>query len=686
MPAIDNTRTQWENQAAAAARRYRDTGDERRLAEEQLAAGKRFPDSREAVAARARRLLDRAGVPAAAAVAKIHADALDLPVTNERIIGISNELQPWSFLPRGARAAATVTRISLRRAGRELPQGTGFLVSPRLLMTNHHVLPDPATAHSCFVEFNAQVTIDNTPDAGVRMELDPDTLFLADEHLDFALVHVRPAGSRAPGEIFGWNELSAQLGTVVVGEPVNVIGHPGGRLKEIAVRSNALLVRLDAFLQYAADTEPGNSGSPVFNDQWEVVALHHLGVPRTDDRGRVLRHDGRPWQRSDGDDAVDYVANEGIRISAVLAHLAALPLDSRRRSLLAEMGTESGLAYGPGHPVTPLPGGPLEGGTPRPGPDASGEFGESLHRTGLRARPGAFGGTRSLAFLHGRSQQGKDPEALRRDWTGGLNQGLTRAGATPLAPADIWFPYYGDLLATATGHPADEALDAVPAPPLTPSASSPAELLAPPGPAEEIYRQLIAETARATGLPPDDRPATEGLTETLVARLRRQLGWLAARTDLDEWVIAATLSDVAAYLGDRQIRGRVLDCVLETLPATGALVWVTHSLGTVVAMDLVSRLPAGLRPLTLVTVGSPLGLDAVHRRLLRPGTERPASVTDWINVWCPTDAVAVGCPLAPVWGEVTDIAVINARDRAHRIDAYLSHPEVAARLAQALDV
>ncbi|MGJ3562248.1 hypothetical protein ACR6C2_44955 [Streptomyces sp. INA 01156] len=48
----------------------------------------------------------------------------------------------------------------------------------------------------------------------------------------------------------------------MIGEPVNIIGHPMGRLKEIAVRDNALQVRLDDFLHYRTDTEPGNSGSP----------------------------------------------------------------------------------------------------------------------------------------------------------------------------------------------------------------------------------------------------------------------------------------------------------------------------------------------------------------------------------------------------------------------------------------
>ncbi|WP_189697916.1 trypsin-like serine peptidase, partial [Streptomyces chromofuscus] len=333
MAVTDRTREQREHQLVAAAARYGSTSAERQAVERQRDAGVAFPDSPDALAARAARLLDHQAVPAAMVVEAVRAEPLSAPAAYERILGVSTELQAWSFLPRGARAARTVARISVRENGRELPIGTGFLVSPQLVLTNHHVLTDADAARHGLVEFEAQVTVDNAPQAPTRLDLDPDAFFAADERLDFALVRVAPGPDGCqPGETFGWNRLSAQLGKLVIGEPVNVVGHPMGRLKEIAVRDNMLQVRLDDFLHYRTDTEPGNSGSPVFNDQWEVVALHHSGVPRTDDRGRVLRRDGQVWRPGDGDDAIDWVANEGVRISSVLRHLAALPLSSRERA------------------------------------------------------------------------------------------------------------------------------------------------------------------------------------------------------------------------------------------------------------------------------------------------------------------------------------------------------------------
>ncbi|ANP53008.1 V8-like Glu-specific endopeptidase [Streptomyces griseochromogenes] len=673
MRTTERTGQERARQIAAAADRYRATSDERTAAERQMDAGVPFPDSRQALAARATRLLDRHAVPAAMAVEAVRAEPLTAPDAYERILGVSKELQAWSFLPRGARAARTVARISVRENGRELPLGTGFLVSPSLLMTNHHVLADADAARQCFVEFDAQVTVDNTPQPATRLELAPDAFFVADEHLDFALVLVAPdPGGRPPGETFGWNRLSAQPGKLVIGEPVNVIGHPMGRLKEIAVRDNMLQVRLDDFLHYKTDTEPGNSGSPVFNDQWEVVALHHSGVPRTDDQGRVLRGDGQVWQPGDGDDAIDWVSNEGVRVSSILRHLAQLPPDARSGPL-ADMGTESGLGPGLTESAAPAP----TPATAVPPPAAR----TAVTHTGLRARDGAFGGERHLVFLHGRSQEGKDPENLRREWTGGLNQGLVRAGLPPVDPADAWFPYYGDRLVQAL--PAHEAVPRV----TEATILSPAEAVAPSSPtARAVYEEMIGEAADRWNVPRERLPDAERLTlGDIVGGLHRQLGWLAARSDLDARTIALILHDVAAYLDDGHVRDAVLDAVLETLPEDGEVVLVSHSLGTVVGMDLTTRLSPALRTIHLTTAGSPLGLDSVYKRLLIGGPKRPDVVTDWLNAWNPSDAVAIGCPLADEWaGTVTDVAVINARDRAHNIAEYLSHPEVAGEIGTRL--
>src|SRR5439155_21158896 len=88
-----------------------------------------------------------------------------------------------------------------------------------------------------------------------------------------------------------------------------------------ALRENRLVDVHDAFLTYQTDTAPGSSGSPLYNDRWEVVGLHHSGVPDTDAQGRTLSIDGKPWTQDMGEDRIRWIANEGIRVSRIIADL-----------------------------------------------------------------------------------------------------------------------------------------------------------------------------------------------------------------------------------------------------------------------------------------------------------------------------------------------------------------------------
>ncbi|WP_449338807.1 hypothetical protein [Streptomyces chartreusis] len=238
---------------------------------------------------------------------------------------------------------------------------------------------------------------------------------------------------------------------------------------------------------------------------------------------------------------------------------------------------------------------------------------------------------------------------------------------------DIWYPYYGDQLKLAlTSH---ESADVTAAPVFASATPT----------AQAVYEEIVAEAAEKSGLPHESQVAAEWLDLGAVGALQRQLSWLTARSDLDEWVIANIFRDVAVYLDDLQVRDAVLQCVLETVPDTGELVLVSHGLGTVVAMDLMTRLSPGVDLVHLTTAGSPLGLESVYSRLLIGGPKRPKVVTDWLNAWCPTDAVTIGCPLHDHWEfGATDIAVANARDRAHSIEEYLSHAEVARPIGSGL--
>nr|WP_239071285.1 DNA/RNA non-specific endonuclease [Amycolatopsis sp. SID8362] len=239
----------------------------------------------------------------------------------ERII-LTDDLLGVGYLEGGVRAAAAVGRVNIRdERGRLTGYGTGSLVSPELLLTNHHVLPDAATAGFSVIEFDYQDGVDGLPRPVHAFRLDPDRFFVADEDLDFALVAVRASDNELSG--FGYNRLIGTEGKAIVGDFVTIVQHPKGGKKKVALRENRVVDVLEQFLHYETDTEPGSSGSPVFNDQWEVVALHHASVPADDhaELGRFI--------------------NEGIRVSKLLAFLRGKRFTAAEQALVDRLSTRS---------------------------------------------------------------------------------------------------------------------------------------------------------------------------------------------------------------------------------------------------------------------------------------------------------------------------------------------------------
>lgn len=255
----------------------------------------------------------------------------------ERIVGATTDFLGIAFLDRARAAANSVARIVTRDLR---PLATGFLISDRLLITNNHVFATPAQAAAAFIEFYYELDIGRNPRAISRFRLAPEQFFLTNDQddLDYTVVAVgqRVAGTGELAE-FGYLPLSDAGDKHMLGEYVNIIEHPEGDYKQAVLRENQLVWRLTHVLHYMADTNPGSSGSPVLNDEFRVVALHHWGEPHREMNDKGTRE-----------------INEGIRISAIVAGLkAATGLTGPQRSLLdAALSLEESA-----QPITARPGG-----------------------------------------------------------------------------------------------------------------------------------------------------------------------------------------------------------------------------------------------------------------------------------------------------------------------------------------
>lgn len=255
-------------------------------------------------------------------------NATEDPHGMERVIGRS-DLCSINFLAKGLAAAAAVARIRVRdsSSGREY-FGTGFLIAPGLLMTNHHVLPSSSVAEMAIVEFNYEHDIHGVECQKFIFNLAPGVVFVNNAALDVAFVEVVPRSFEGkPLTQFGFLPLLKSSGKALDGEWVSIIQHPDGLPKQIAVRDSQIVTLSnqqtggldpEIVIHYTTDTQPGSSGSPVLNDQWQVVALHHRGVPLFDSNGKYLCRDGKTvWKESMGTEELGWAANEGIRISAI---------------------------------------------------------------------------------------------------------------------------------------------------------------------------------------------------------------------------------------------------------------------------------------------------------------------------------------------------------------------------------
>ena len=243
-----------------------------------------------------------------------------------------------SFFECGVQAARAVGRVVEARTRQPVrPVGTGSLVTPRLLLTNNHVCGSPEQASAMRVEFNYEYDEVGSERPADPWPLAPTDFFATDGELDFTLVAVAPRDGSTPGAVYGHNPLIGQTGKAVIGEVLNVIHHPGGDRKRASIRFNRMVAEDDLWVRYESDTREGSSGAPVFNDQWEMIALHHGGVPATDAEGFQVTRTGERWTPAMGEGALSYIGNEGARVSRIVRSLGRMQFTPAQRELVADM-------------------------------------------------------------------------------------------------------------------------------------------------------------------------------------------------------------------------------------------------------------------------------------------------------------------------------------------------------------
>lgn len=306
---------------------------------------------------------------------------------------------------------------------------------------------------------------------------------------------------------------------------------------------------------------------------------------------------------------------------------------------------------------------------------------------------------RELVLVHGRSQEKKDAGDLKQEWLDALFEGLGKSGLhLPIPLSQVHFPYYGQTLYDLVeGVPPEKVAEIV----VRGTDTDPVARER-----QDFVLDVLDEVMRVRDIG-DDQVAAEAEAiaqaengNEAAVRARGPMNWAWVRAIarvLDRRVpgasgatVALVTYDVHVYLGSIGIRDQIETGVRQALASAAQreTVVVAHSLGSVVAYNLLRRegKQNGWKVPLFVTVGSPLGVTKI-KRALSPNSH-PVCVDHWFNAMDPDDIVSL-YPLDarrfrvdPQVENKTDVD--NRTSNQHGISGYLSDPEIARRIHDAL--
>ena len=291
---------------------------------------------------------------------------------------------------------------------------------------------------------------------------------------------------------------------------------------------------------------------------------------------------------------------------------------------------------------------------------------------------------RNLVFVHGRAQQAKDAVALKKQWIQVLKEGLAKNGLVlPVSEDQVRFPYYGDTLAALS-----EGLSPEEAAAIVVRGEDQDQVQ------EEFIRDVLEEIRIQAGI--TRAQLREAAGDQVVDRGPLQWEWFQGILKaIDRYIpggsgasVALFTNDVYDYLTNPAVREQINTGVRQAFAPGVSTVLVGHSLGSVVAYDILRQLgdQEGWDVPLFVTVGCPLAVTKIKAAVAPIG--HPRCAKKWFNAMDDADVVAL-YPLndkhfdvSPAIENKTDVH--NRTQNRHGIAGYLNDKDVAKRIYDAL--
>jgi hypothetical protein len=196
-------------------------------------------------------------------------------IKHEVIVG-RDDMVDFAFISRALAAGGSVARILVPRfeGGNQVKlangepwvaRGTTWIIGPRLMITNHHVVnarladeaePDASDADFRLQAKNATVEFDFDRADAVKKTFTVESLIYASKTLDYAILRFEKDPCRTA---IALNPHRLKL-TATSYIAVNIIQHPRGEAKRIAFRNNLVTATDEEMIRYFTDTDFGSSG------------------------------------------------------------------------------------------------------------------------------------------------------------------------------------------------------------------------------------------------------------------------------------------------------------------------------------------------------------------------------------------------------------------------------------------
>lgn len=285
-----------------------------------------------------------------------------------------------------------------------------------------------------------------------------------------------------------------------------------------------------------------------------------------------------------------------------------------------------------------------------------------------------------LILIHGRDQQGKDPDVLKTTWINTWEEGLKKSGLIIPDDLEIVFPYYGDLL--------DSLVKEANLPTTINKVIARGDSSATPD--MDFFNDFLLEVAANSNI--SEAKITKNFDGQIQERGPLNWKWIQAilktldKTPLGNLSIKKFTYDAYLYLTIPGIQNKINKFVSGLIDNKPAVV-LGHSLGSAVGYNILQSNP-GFTVKKYITVGSPLGLSSFKSKLAEP-LSMPACLSGgWYNAYDERDVVALRPLDKNHFNIIPPIknydGVSNHTKNRHGIEGYLDDAEVAKAIFDSL--